>query len=60
MNKVRKYRIEKGYKLSEFAQLVGVSTGYMCHLEKGNRTNPSYKVMCRIANVLEKELSEIF
>lgn len=60
MNRIKKYRIEKGYKLEDFAKLVGVSTGYMCHLEKGTRTNPSYPIMKKIALILNKSIEEIF
>ena len=60
MNNIRKYRIEKGYTLEYFAQLSGVSTGYMCHLEKETRKNPSYTVMKKISFALNKSISEIF
>lgn len=60
MNNIRKYRIEKGYKLDQLANLVGISIGYMCHLERGSRENPSYTVMKKISKVLNKSISEIF
>lgn len=60
MNNIRKYRIEKGYKLEELAELVGLSTGYICHLERGSRKNPSYEVMKKISLVFNKIISEIF
>lgn len=60
MNSIRKYRIEKGYKLDQLANLVGISIGYMCHLERGSRENPSYTVMKKISKVLNKSISEIF
>ncbi len=60
MNNIRKYRIEKGYTLEKFAELVGVSTGYICHLEKGTRKNPSYEVMKKISERFNKSISEIF
>lgn len=60
MNNIRKYRIEMGYKLKYFADLVGISSGYLCHLERGNRNNPSYSVMKKIAINLNKSISEIF
>lgn len=40
-NKIRKYRKEKGMKLEQMAKEVGISVGYLCHLEKGTRSNPS-------------------
>lgn len=60
MNYIRKYRNERGYTLEKLAEMVGVSTGYICHLEKGSRTNPSYEVMKKISEVFNKSISEIF
>ncbi len=59
-NKIREYRKEKGMKLEEMAKKVGISTGYLCHLERGTRENPSTKIMKRIAETLEKSIQEIF
>lgn len=39
-NEIRKYRKEIGMNLEEMAKKVGISTGYLCHLEKGTRKNP--------------------
>ena len=36
-NKIRKYRIKRGLTIKELADRCGVSAGYICHLEKGNR-----------------------
>lgn len=60
MNNIKKFRIEKNYTLGKLAELVGISSGYLCHLEKGTRENPSYKVMKRISEVLNKSIQEIF
>lgn len=60
MNNIRKYRIEKGYSLEELANLVDISIGYMCHLERGSRDNPSYAVMKKVSKALNKSISEIF
>lgn len=59
-NRIREYRKQKGMRLDELARKVGISTGYLCHLEKGSRSNPSTKVMEEIAQALEKTVSEIF
>lgn len=59
-NKIRKYRTQKGLTLKEMADRCGVSAGYLCHLEKGNRDNPSTEVMENIAIVLGKTIPEIF
>ena len=59
-NKIKKYRKEKGLTLKELAEKSGVSVGYICHLEKGSRDNPSTEVMENIAIVLGKSIPEIF
>lgn len=60
MNNLKKYREEKGYKLQDLANLTELSIGYICHLERETRSNPSYKVMKKIALILEKKISEVF
>ncbi len=59
-NSIRKYRKQKGLKLEEMSQKIGISTGYLCHLEKGTRKNPSTKVMEKISKALGKSIPEIF
>ena len=59
-NKIKKYREEKQMKQKELAERCGISEGYLCHLEKGSRDNPSKEVMQNIANVLDKTIPEIF
>ena len=60
INKIKKYRIEKGLTIKQLADRCGVSAGYICHLEKGKRENPSTEVMENIAIVLNKTIPEIF
>ena len=59
-NKIKKYRKERGLTLKEVADRSGISIGYLCHLEKGTRDNPSTEVMGNIAIVLNKTIPEIF
>jgi XRE family transcriptional regulator of biofilm formation len=59
-NKIREYRLQKGMTLKELADKVGISVGYLCHLEKGTRENPSINVIEKIANVLGKNISDLF
>ena len=59
-NKLKKYRKEKGLTLKELAEKSGVSAGYLCHLEKGTRDNPSTEVMENIAIILNKSIPELF
>lgn len=59
-NSIRKYRKEKGLKLEEMSIKIGISTGYLCHLERGTRKNPSREVMERISKALQKSIAEVF
>lgn len=59
-NQIKKIREEKGLTLLKLSSLSGVSVGYLCHLEKGSRNNPSIEVMGRISKALNKSIAEIF
>lgn len=59
-NKLKECREEKGMTLKKLAEESGVSAGYLCHLEKGKRDNPSIEVMENIAKVLGKTIPEVF
>lgn len=59
-NEIKKYRKEKGLTLKKLAEISGVSSGYLCHLENGSRDNPSTDVMEKIAISLNKSIPEIF
>lgn len=59
-NKIRKYRKENGMTQKDLADKSGISIGYLSHLEKGSRYNPSTEVMENIASALNKSIPEIF
>lgn len=59
-NKIKMYRLEQGMTLRTLAEKTGISAGYLCHLEKGTRKNPSTKIMENISKILGKTVSEIF
>ena len=59
-NKIKEYRIKLGLTIRELADKSHVSVGYICHLEKGKRINPSTEVMEDIAKALNKTIAEIF
>ncbi len=59
-NRIKEYRKEKGMTLVELAEQIGISTGYLCHLENGSRSNPSTKVMEKISSILGKTVAEVF
>ena len=59
-NRVKNIRQEKGMTLLHLSKLSGVSVGYLCHLEKGSRNNPSLEVMEKISKGLGKNVAEVF
>ena len=59
-NQVKKLRKEKGITLVKLSEMSGVSVGYLCHLEKGSRRNPSLGTMEKISKALNKTITEIF
>ena len=59
-NQVKKLREEKGMTLVKLSEISGVSVGYLCHLEKGSRKNPSIGIMEKISKALNKSIADIF
>ena len=59
-NKIRETRREQGITLMRLAELTGISAGYICHLEKGTRKNPSAQMMEKISLALNKSVHEVF
>lgn len=59
-NRIREFRRNSGMTLKYLSEIADVSVGYICHLEKGTRTNPSMNIMEKIAKGLNKSISEIF
>jgi len=59
-NKMRKIRLSKNMTMDDLADRTGLSVGYICHLERGSRSNPSVQVMEAIAKALGETVIEIF
>ena len=59
-NKIRETRKAQGITLMRLAEITGISAGYICHLEKGTRKNPSAQIMEKISLALNKSVYEIF
>ena len=59
-NNIREVREQQGIKQYALAKMTGLSEGYICHLERGTRDNPTYNVMERIAKALHKEVKDVF
>lgn len=60
ITKIKYYRLRKGLTLKELSVITGLSIGYLCHLEKGTRNNPSYNTMSQICSALNQEISNVF
>ena len=59
-NKMKQIRKETGMTLEELSAKTGISVGYLSHLERGTRENPTICVMDKIAYALGKSLLEVF
>ena len=59
-NNIRKIREEEGIKQYALAKMTGLSEGYICHLEKGTRDNPSYNTIVKISRALKRKVQEVF
>ena len=59
-NRIREIRKQQGIKQYELAEMSSLSEGYICHLEKGTRDNPSYKAMVKISRALKRKVQEVF
>lgn len=59
-NKIREIRKKQKITLIELSESTGISAGYICHLEKGTRKNPSAEVMKKISLALNKNVYDIF
>ena len=59
-NKIKEIRKIKGFTLEEVAQKANISVGYLSHLERGTRKNPSVKIMYNIACALESTILKVF
>lgn len=59
-NRMKQIRKEKGITLTDISTITGISVGYLSHLERGSRKNPSLEKMDKIAKVLGKSVSDVF
>ena len=59
-NKMRDIRISQGITLETLSKKTGISVGYLSHLERGTRKNPSIVLMDKISYALGKSILEVF
>jgi len=60
MNRIKEFREQQGIKQAVLAEEAKISVGYLSHLERGEKENPSYRVMKNIADALGKSIGEVF
>ncbi len=58
--RIREYRKELGLTLMELGRRTNISPGYLCHLERGTRANPSINTMNAICTALGRNIQEVF
>lgn len=56
---LRKIRISKNMTQKQLSKKSNVSISYISDLELGNRKNPSYKMLNRLARALEVEIEDL-
>ncbi len=56
---VRKYRLEKGMSIRVLSVKTGIARSFIEDIEKG-RANPTLKTMCKLAEILETNIHELF
>lgn len=59
-NRIKEIREQKGITQMDLARITELSVGYICHLEKGSRKNPSYNTMTKIAKALDEKITKVF
>lgn len=58
-NKVKEYRLKKGYSVRELAEIIGTSNESVYKYEKGVRT-PSPKKMIKLSEVFGESVDVLF
>lgn len=58
-DQIRELRLEKGYSISELADLAGVSKSYLSYIERNIQKNPSLQFLKKIAFTLEVDLDTL-
>lgn len=57
--RLRELRQEKGYSISELAELAGVSKSYLSYIERDVQKNPSLQFLRKIALTLETDVEDL-
>ncbi|MDQ0224896.1 helix-turn-helix domain-containing protein [Metabacillus niabensis] len=57
--RLKELRLEKGYSISELAELAGVSKSYLSYIERDVQKNPSLQFLKKIASTLEIDVEDL-
>ncbi len=57
--RVKKYRLEKGFSLSELAERAGVAKSYLSSIERNIQSNPSIQFLEKISSVLGVSVEDL-
>jgi transcriptional regulator with XRE-family HTH domain len=60
LNNLKNIRKRKDMTLKDVSEKTGLSMGYLCHLERGTRKNPTLHTMGIISDCLEVSIWEIW
>ena len=60
MNRIKEIRKSKKITLQDLSDNTGLSIGYLNHLERGTRGNPTITTMNKIAKALNETVEKIF
>ncbi|MBM7096775.1 MULTISPECIES: helix-turn-helix domain-containing protein [Alteribacter] len=52
-NRIKKYRLRKGYSISRLAEESGIAKSYISFLERDQRKNPSVETLKKLSKVLK-------
>lgn len=50
---IKAKREEKKYSLVDFAQIIGITPGYLSQIENGRKKNPKLEILLKIAKELD-------
>lgn len=56
---IRQERLKKGLSLNELSKKTGISISYLSDIEAGKRENLSIKKLCKIAQVLNVDITDL-
>ncbi|WP_413377742.1 helix-turn-helix domain-containing protein [Alkalihalobacillus sp. 1P02AB] len=58
-DQVKKYRLEKGYSLTELADKAGVAKSYLSSIERNIQSNPSIQFLEKVAAMLNVSVEDL-